>query len=152
MHKIPELKNLLSSEQDIIVDTMTAKLQNHFYNSRNKVILVFDGHGKNKSLKNIEVKFASTDITPTYDDADKLIKSIIDRSRNKKLLTIITSDNGIKLYARDSGCNVWSSRSFWSELKRKKTRKEDLLRESNEKPQVVTKGEIEYLLKEFTKR
>jgi predicted RNA-binding protein with PIN domain len=152
MHKIPELKNLLSSEQDIIVDTMTAKLQNHFYNSRNKVILVFDGHGKNKSLKNIEVKFASTDITPTYDDADKLIKSIIDRSRNKKLLTIVTSDNAIKLYARDSGCSVWSSRSFWSELKRKKTRKENLLRESNEKPQVVTKGEIEYLLKEFNKK
>lgn len=152
IHKIPELKKLLSEEQDIIVDTLTAKLQNYFYNSRNKVMVVFDGHGKNKSSKNIEVRFASTDITHGYNNADDLIKSMIDRSRNKKLLNVVTSDNEIRWYAGDSGCNVISSKSFWSELKRKKTHKEDLLRESNEKPQSVTKGEVEYLLKQFTKK
>ena len=152
MHKIPELKKLLSEEQDIIVDTLIAKIQNHFYHSRNKVILVFDGHGKNKISRNIEARFASTDITHTYDNADQLIRAIIDRSRNKKLLNVISSDNEIKWYAGDSGCNVISSGSFWNELKRKRIHRESLIRESNEKPQVVTKGEVEYLLKQFTKK
>jgi predicted RNA-binding protein with PIN domain len=116
------------------------------------VILVFDGHGKNKISRNIEAKFASTDITHSYDNADGLIKAIIDRSKNKKLLNVVSSDNEIKWYAGDSGCNVISSKSFWDELKIRRTQKENLLRESNEKPQDVTKGEVEYLLKQFTKK
>jgi predicted RNA-binding protein with PIN domain len=152
MHKIPELKRLLGEDRDSSVDTMIAKLQDHFYHSRNKVILVFDGHGKNKISRSIEVRFASTDINRSYENADKLIKVIIDQSGNKKLLTVVSSDNEIKWYARDSGCTVKSSRSFWSELKKKRTKKAKAMRESEEKPQVVTKGEVEYLLKVFTKK
>jgi predicted RNA-binding protein with PIN domain len=152
MHKVPELKVLLKQSQDICVDTMVAKLQGHFMGSGRKVVLVFDGHGQNRHMKNIEVKFSSTDITHDYGNADKLIKALIDKYRNKKLLKIVSSDNEIVWYARECGSKVQSSKSFWGELKDKKLKQRIANQDIDEKPQVVTRGELEYLLKEFTKK
>lgn len=150
MHKVPELKVLLKQNQDVCVDIMVAKMQGHFTGSGRKVILVFDGHGQNRHLKNIEVKFSRTDITHDYGDADKMIKAMIDKFRNKKLLKVVSSDNEVSWYARECGAKVLSSKSFWGELKDKKTKQRIANQDVNEKPQVVTKGELEYLLKLFT--
>jgi len=152
MHKVPELKVLLKQNQDICVDTMVAKLQGHFMGSGRKVILVFDGHGQNRHLKNIEVKFSSTDITHNYGNADKMIKAMIDHFRNKRLLKVVSSDNEISWYARECGAKIQSSKSFWGELKDKKHKQQLATRDIDEKPQVVTRGELEYLLKLFTKK
>jgi predicted RNA-binding protein with PIN domain len=152
MHKVPELKVLLKQSQDICVDTMMAKLQGHFTGSSRKVILVFDGHGQNRHLKNIDVKFSSTDITHNYGNADKMIKAMIDKFRNKKLLKVVSSDNEVTWYARECGAKVQSSKSFWGELKDKKLKQKIENQDINEKPQVVTRGELEYLLKLFTKK
>jgi len=152
MYKIPELKVLLKQDKEICVDMMVAKIQSHFTGSGRKVILVFDGHGQNRHLKNIEVKFSTTDITHDYGNADKMIKAMIDRSRNKKLLRVVSSDNEISWYARECGAKIMSSKSFWGELKDKKLKQRIANQDINEKPQVVTRGELEYLLKEFTKK
>jgi predicted RNA-binding protein with PIN domain len=152
MHKVPELKVLLKQDKEICVDIMAAKLQGYFAGSARKVVLVFDGHGQNRHMKNLDVKFAKTDIAHDYGNADKLIKSIIDRSRNKKLLRVVSSDNEISWYASACGAKVQSSKSFWGELKGKRLMKKIANRDVDEKPQVVTKGEIEYLLKLFTKK
>jgi predicted RNA-binding protein with PIN domain len=152
MHKIPELKVLLKQDRDICVDAMVAKMQSHFTGSGRKVILVFDGHGQNRHLKNIEVKFSKTDIAHDYENADKMIKAMIDKFRNKKLLKVVSSDNEISWYARECGAKVQASKSFWGELKDKKHKQYIANRDENEKPQVVTRGELEYLLKEFTKK
>ncbi len=150
MHKVPELKVLLKQSQDICVDTMVAKMQSHFGGSGRKVILVFDGHGQNRHLRNIEVKFSKTDITHDYENADKMIKAMIDKFRNKKLLKVVSSDNEVSWYARECGAKVQSANSFWGELKDKKTKQRLANRDENEKPQAVTRGELEYLLKLFT--
>lgn len=152
MHKARELQVLLKQSQDVAVDTMVVKLQSHFLGTKTKIVIVFDGYGLNKQAGNILVRFAKTDVGHSYDNADQLIKSIIDRTRNKKLIRVISSDNSITLYARDSGCRIQSSASFWSELKEKRTRRNIQQNEANEKPQVVTKGELEYLLKLFTRK
>jgi predicted RNA-binding protein with PIN domain len=152
MHKVPELKILLKQDRDICVDIMVAKMQGHFTESGRKVILVFDGHGQNRHLKNIEVKFSSTDITHNYGNADKMIKAMIDRFRNKKLLKVVSSDNEVAWYARECGAKIQSSKSFWGELKDKKYKQRLSTRDTDEKPQVVTRGELEYLLKLFTKK
>ncbi len=152
MHKIPELKVLLKQDKEICVDMMVAKIQSHFTGGGRKVVLVFDGHGQNRHMKNIDVKFSSTDITHDYGNADKMIKAMIDRSRNRKLLRVVSSDNEISWYARECGAKIMSSKSFWGELKEKRFKRRIANQDVNEKPQVVTRGELEYLLKEFTKK
>lgn len=153
MHKVKELQVLLKQSQDVAVDTMIAKLQSHFHHTKIKLVLVFDGYGLNRHGGNINVKFSKTDTGNNFMNADELIKDLIDRSRNPKLLKIVSSDNSITLYARDSGCRIQSSASFWGELKEKQF-KQNITgsKEGSEKPQAVTRGELEFLLKEFNRK
>jgi hypothetical protein len=47
---------------------------------------------------------------------------------------------------------VLTSESFWGEVKDRRLDRAEELRESKEKPQIVTKGEFDFLMKEFTKK
>lgn len=152
MHRVSELKILLQQSQDACVDTLTAKLHSHYFGKGIKCILVFDGYGKNKHQQNIEVKFSKTDTGPDYGHADGLIKHLIDKAKNPKLLKVVSSDKDITFFAKECGCRIASSESFWGEVKEKRNEIIESIRESNEKPSVVTKGEFEFLLKEFTKK
>ncbi|RPI14641.1 MAG: hypothetical protein EHM58_16060 [Ignavibacteriae bacterium] len=152
IHKVKELQVLLKQSQEVAVDIMIAKFQSHFISGKTKIVIVFDGYGMNKQAGNIMIKFAKTDVGHHYENADDLIKATIDKTRNKKLIKVVSSDNSITLYARDSGCRIQSSASFWGELKEKRTRRNIQLGEQNEKPQVVTRSELEYLLKQFTRK
>ena len=152
MHKVRELQILLKQTQEVAVDIMIAKFQSHFHGSKTKIVIVFDGYGLNKQAGNIMVKFAKTNVGHHYENADDLILATIDKTRNKKLITVVSSDNSITLHARDASCRIQSSASFWSDLKDKRTLRNTRLSESSEKPQVVTRGEIEYLLKQFTRK
>ncbi len=152
IHKVPELQILLKQDQDVTVDTMIAKLQSHFLKSGLKIILAFDGYGKNRHLGNIDAKFSKTNSSRGYENADQLIKALIDKTRNKKLIRVVSSDNEITYYARECGCKVQGSAGFWGELKERKILRMERSGELSEKPQVVTRGEFEYLLKEFKKK
>ena len=151
MHKVPELHILLKQDQDVTVDTMVAKMQSHFTNNRVKVILVFDGFGKNKHMGNIDAKFSKTNTSHEYENADELIKALIEKTRNKKLIRVVSSDNEVTNFARECGSKVQGSASFWGELKEKRVIRMKRSGELSEKPQVVTRGEFEYLLKIFKK-
>ncbi len=148
MHKVAELRVLLKQDQDICVDTMIAKLQSH-YGRANKVMLVFDGMGKNRTLGNISVKFCKTEIANKYENADNLIKHLIEKSRNTKLVRVVSSDREITWFAKDCGCKIQSAESFWGEVKDKRIQIIEGIRESREKPNVVTRGEVDYFLKAF---
>lgn len=152
MHKVGELSVLLKQNQDACVDAMIAKLYSHYGSKKIKVVLVFDGMGKNKSSANIEIKFSKTNVGPDYGNADKLIKSLVEKAKNKKLLIVVSSDNDIVWFAKECGCRVQSSESFWGEVKGRRQQFRDAARDSDEKPEVVTRVEYDYLLKEFTKK
>ncbi len=126
MHRVSELKILMQQSQDVTVDTMVSKLHGHFYGKSAKVVIVFDGFGKNKHSGNIDVKFASTGVGPDYGNADELIKHLIEKSKNPKLIKIISSDRGITFFARDFGCKIQTSDSFWGKLKIKEHSEEKL--------------------------
>ena len=151
MHKVRALHLLLKQEQDVIVDTMILKMQSYFNRRGVKITLVFDGYGKNKHSGNVEVKFSQTNVSHGYENADMLIKALIDKTRNKKLIRVVSSDNEVTNYARECGCKIQSAQGFWGELKEKKIMR--MIREGdvNEKPQEVTRIEFDYLLKEFKK-
>jgi len=151
LHKVGSLKKLLNQDKDVAVDTMIARMQSNFPNKAVKIVLVFDGYGKNRNIGNIEAKFSKTNVVK-FENADELIKSLIDRARNSKLLRIVTSDNEIAWYARNSGCKIQSSSGFWSELKDKKIQQRVREGDVNEKPQFSSRVEYDYLLKEFTKK
>jgi len=152
MHKVTELRLLLAQSQDICVDTMVSKLSSHYFGKGIKCILVFDGFGKNKHDQNIEVKFAKTGVGPDYGHADALIKHLVDKSRNPKLLKIVSSDRDITFFAKECGSRIQTSESFWGEVKDRRIDRIEAIRESREKPEVVTKGEFDFLMKEFTKK
>jgi len=152
IHKVSELKILLQQSQDICVDTMVSKLHSHYFGRGIKCILVFDGYGKNKHEHNIEVKFSKTDVGPDYGHADALIKHIIEKSKNPKLLKVVSSDRDITFFAKQCGARILTVESFWGEVKDRRIERIEQERESREKPDVVTKGEFEFLLKEFKKK
>lgn len=152
MHKVTELRLLLAQSQDICVDTMVSKLSSHYFGKGIKCILVFDGFGKNKHEHNIDVKFAKTGVGPDYGHADALIKHLVDKSRNPKLLKIVSSDRDITFFAKECGSRIQTSESFWGEVKDRRIDRIEAIRESKEKPEVVTKGEFDFLMKEFTKK
>jgi predicted RNA-binding protein with PIN domain len=152
MHKVSELRLLLQQSQDVTVDTMVSKLEGHFFGRVMKVVLVFDGMGKNKHSRNIEVKFAKTGVGPDWGNADTLIKHLVENSKNPKLVKVVSSDRDITLFAKECGCKIQTAESFWGEVKDKRIERADAIREAKEKPNVVTKTEFDFLLKEFTKK
>lgn len=152
MHKVAELKILLQQSQDICVDTMVSKFKSHYFGRGVKCVLVFDGFGKNKHDGNIDVKFAKTGVGPDYGHADALIKHLIEKSRNPKLLKVVSSDRDVVSFAKECGSRILSSESFWGEVKERRIDRIEAIRESKEKPEAVTRGEFEFLLKEFTKK
>lgn len=152
MHKVTELRILLAQSQEICVDTMVSKLHGHYFGKGIKCILVFDGFGQNKHDQNIEVKFSKTGVGPDYGHADALIKHLIDKARNPKLLKIVSSDREISNFARECGARIMTSEGFWGEVKDKRIERMDAYRESKEKPEIVSKGEFDFLMKEFTKK
>lgn len=152
MHKVSELRVLLAQSQDACVDAMVSKLSSHYFGRGVKCILAFDGYGKNRHDRNVEVKFSKTDVGPDYGHADALIKHLVEKSRNPKLLRIVSSDREITFFAKDCGAKIQTSDSFWGEVKDRRIERIEAIRESKEKPEHVTHGEFEYLLKEFTKK
>ena len=152
MHKVAELQLLLKQSQDVCVDSMTAKLQSHYFGKGCKVILVFDGHGKNRHEQNIEVKFAKTDVGPDYGHADELIKHLIEKSRNPKLIKVVSSDREVTSFARECGAKIQTAEAFWGEVKERRIERAETYREENEKPAAVTKNEFDFFLKEFKKK
>ncbi|MEO6691719.1 MAG: NYN domain-containing protein [Saprospiraceae bacterium] len=151
IHRIDELRILLEQSQDVCVDTMIAKLSSHYLDKKIKVIIAFDGYGINRHERNIEVKFSKTDTGMDYGNADGYIKAMIEKSRNPKLMVIVSSDKGITWFAKDCGCKNKTSESFWGEVRDKRIERITAHRESKEKPDILTKGEFDYFLKEFTK-
>ncbi len=152
MHKVTELRLLLAQSQEICVDTMIAKLKSHYFGRSTKCIIVFDGFGQNKHDGNISVKFSKTGVGPDYGNADGLIKHLIEKSRNPKLIKVVSSDREVSSFAKECGSRILTSESFWGEVKDKRTERNEAIRESKEKPAVVTRTEFEFLLKEFTKK
>jgi predicted RNA-binding protein with PIN domain len=131
---------------------MIQKLSSHYTGSGVKIIIAFDGKGSNRHHKNIDVKFSYTDVGHQFENADQLIKHLIEKAKNPKLFKIVTNDNEIKFFAKECGCKTQSLDSFWGELRDKRAQRINAHRESKEKPDHVTKGEVQFFLEAFNKK
>ena len=77
---------------------------------------------------------------------------MIEKSKNPKLMKIVSSDREVSSFAKECGSRILTSESFWGEVKDKRIEQYDAYKESIEKPSVVTRTEFDFLLKEFTKK
>ena len=152
IHKVSELKLLLKQSQDVCVDNMVQKLNGHFFGRAAKIVLVFDGYGKNKHDGNIDVKFSKTNTGPDYGHADALIKHLVEKSRNPKLVKVVSSDKDITFFAKECGAKIQTAEGFWGEVKDKRIERIEAYRDENEKPGIVSKNDFDFFIKEFKKQ
>jgi len=79
----------------------------------NKCTVFFDGHPPGEiatGIKNVQVTFS-------YDrEADTIIKSFIERSKNPRNLIVVSDDTEIKNFARVHSCTILSVAAFLKKI------------------------------------
>lgn len=140
IHKIPELKNLFYKNPEAAQLGLYEKVKSRILRD-GKIVLVFDGYGKEKN--NIIYSGKLT--------ADEIIRRFIEENYEKNSVSVVSSDNYITSLAKACGCEVIKSELFINDDTTKKTRinkPEDKSR--SEKPEYATKKEIEELKRLFS--
>jgi predicted RNA-binding protein with PIN domain len=110
-----------------------------------RVIFVFDGFS---DIKKNNVIFSGRFT------ADEVIRRYIEDNYEIESLTVVSSDNGITNLAKICGCEVKKSEDFWKELNPPASSKNkninQLLDKNGEKPERITKKELDEFKKYFT--
>jgi predicted RNA-binding protein with PIN domain len=143
IHKISEIKKLFlessESAQLTLMESVKSKVNKNY-----KLIFVFDGFG-NIRKNNV---YYSGKIS-----ADEVIRKYIEDNYDKKTLTVVSSDAEIQRLAKVCGCEVKKSEDFWRELNPSPTKGKNinqLLYKDGEKPERISKKELEEFKKYFT--
>ncbi len=143
IHKIPGLRNRISGQMDSVVLSLVEAVKSKVKNFR--VIFVFDGFS---DIKKNNVIFSGRFT------ADEVIRRYIEDNYEIESLTVVSSDNGITNLAKICGCEVKKSEDFWKELNPPASSKNknvnQLLDKNGEKPERITKKELDEFKKYFT--
>lgn len=141
IHAIPPLKSLLghdpeSAREELIDDIARLAMRNKF-----RCTVVFDG-----SSPHIHPEAPAAPVHIRYSfpvKADDLIREMIEKSKNRSELVIISSDREITDFARIWGCRTHSSKHFANILR-------DETLAADEKPHsTLTPGQMKEWLKIF---
>ncbi|HPN37977.1 MAG TPA: NYN domain-containing protein [Melioribacteraceae bacterium] len=104
LHKIPKLSRNNNTDSRL---TLALKVDRYFTGKNIICTIVFDGHRKDIIRTNkIRIEY-SGNLT-----ADDVIRNEIERAKNTKLLTVISSDNGITDLAKVCSCEIIKSEEF----------------------------------------
>jgi len=114
--KISKLQNLPLKEQRNhllrLLEDYRSKIS-----SRNKITVIFDGSTNVYSQVNresgIKVLFSQGE------DADSLIKRMVDEAKKPRSLVVVTDDKAISSYGKFRGLNHKSTSEFLSDIKKK---------------------------------
>lgn len=109
--KIPEIKSLQNIDPQNSREKLAFILDRYFSKSKQKVSLHFDGFAKDP------IKTSKVNIT--YSDnktADEKIREQIERAKNPKLITVVTSDLTLSEFAKVCSCSVIKSEKFAAKL------------------------------------
>lgn len=143
IHKIPELKKIFSgnaeSAQLSLIESVKTKVNKNY-----KLIFVFDGFG---SVKRSYVEYSGNKT------ADDVIRKYIEDNYNRKTICVVSSDAEIQRLAKVCGCEVKNSEVFWKEINPSPTKDKNinqLLYKDNEKPDRISKKELDEFKKYFT--
>jgi predicted RNA-binding protein with PIN domain len=121
--KIRELQRLQKKDKQAAREKLVLIIERYFSRKKVKISLHFDG------FQNTPISISSAKIH--YSDnktADEKIKDEISASKNPRNLTLITSDNNLKEFARVCSVSVISSDEFSAEMKKDKDENEEEMR------------------------
>lgn len=106
--KIPELKGL---NRQILREKLAFILERHFFNKKTNVSLHFDGFANSQiQARGLKITYSENRI------ADDKIRDEISYSNNPKLITLISSDNALRDFAKKNSCAIISSEEFNKEM------------------------------------
>ena len=134
-----EENNFENSRQELI----NYISENH---SHKKLTVIFDAHHSDDEFVHItENKGIEVIFTPSKVTADQFIIEKLSFAKNPKIITVVTSDNGVLLNAKSLGAKTQKLKTFLKATKKQKNFLE-------EKPTVDSDPELERLLKAFLNR
>ena len=142
LHKVQHIKLMHSYDKQGAAFALRDFVRSR-YKGKAKVVIVFDGHGKNEGSSVVY----SGSVT-----ADTVIREKIEQARNGRELCIVSSDSGITDLAKVCGCEVVKSENFARSLSDevKSPAKDKNVNELYEKPDRISKKEVEEFKKYFT--
>ena len=112
--KINSLKRIQEKDKQQSRLKLAFLIDNYFQNKNVKVTIHFDGYANEPiKLNNCKIKYSKNHT------ADDNIKHQIETSSNPKNITIVTSDNNLRQFAKVCSCYLQSSEEFAINLKQK---------------------------------
>ena len=106
--KIPELHGL---DKQVLRAKLAFILERFFYNKKVNVSLHFDGFANAQiRARGLKIIYSENRI------ADDKIRDEISYAKNPKLITLVSSDNALRDFAKKNSCTIISSEEFNREM------------------------------------
>ena len=106
--KIPDLHGL---DKKVLRAKLAFILERYFYNKKVKVSLHFDGFANAQiRARGLKIIYSENRI------ADDKIRDEISYAKNPKLITLVSSDNALRDFAKKNSCTIISSEEFNREM------------------------------------
>lgn len=114
--KIKSIKVLQQKDKQSSREKLVSLLNQYFAGKQLKVTLHFDG------FPNSSINFSKGRVVYSENQtADAKIRTEIDRSKNPKLIVLVSSDNSLINYGRVCSCKTIKAEEFYSEMKNRGT-------------------------------
>lgn len=111
LHSIPSLKNLFPRDPFQAREQLIQYIAHATLKRRFRCTVVFDGDSSAEKVK--QSLHAPIHVVYSYPQtADEKIKQIIEHSKNRSLLVVITSDREILNFAKVCACETHTSKHF----------------------------------------
>ncbi len=112
--KVKKLSELQKKDKQSAREQLVYFLQNYFSGKKVKISLHFDGYENSRlSILNGKIIYSQSRT------ADEKIKDEISSSKNRREIVVVSSDNGIRDYAKACGCSLMTSEEFYREFSAK---------------------------------
>ena len=136
--KINLLKKIHAKDKQASREKLAFMIESYFKDKKAKVTLHFDGF-ENEPIRRTKIKI----IYSEKRTADEKIKKEIEAAKNRKLISVISSDQNVGEFAKVCGCSVILSEEFGKELSNRGSGDEEKIKVEE------MKNENEYFKKLF---
>ena len=121
-----------------------------FCRARNvKATVVFDGHPLRPDMAAQELGLVSLRVPPQGQDADTVIRELVERTARPAELIVVTSDKALYSYVKTLGAAVLRAHEFNAQERHALSRARDASAVSSEKPD--RESDVEGWLKKFNR-
>jgi len=111
IHKVKSFGKLVNTDKQSPREKLVFMIENFFRGRKVKITVHYDGF-ENLPIRTSMVKIIYSDKRT----ADEKIKHQIEDEEKRNNITVVTSDDGIKSFARKCGCEVVPSEAFIKQI------------------------------------